>query len=85
MSKRFILILFILVSTFAIAPKATAQCAMCSLNAEQSVKNGNTQGKGLNSGIIYLLAIPYVLMMGLGVIWYKNYRKKANANREYFN
>ena len=79
MVKRFIVVLFILTSIITNVPKANAQCAMCSVNAEQSVKNGNTQGKGLNSGIIYLLAIPYVLMMSLGVLWYKNYRKKANS------
>ncbi len=83
MSKKFILIFLILISIFAILPKANAQCAMCSVNAEQSVKNGNTQGKGLNAGIIYLLAIPYVLMMGLGALWYKNYRKKVAASRQF--
>jgi hypothetical protein len=50
---------------------------MCSVNAEQSVKNGNTQGKGLNNGILYLLAIPYLLITGVGILWYVKYRKKT--------
>ena len=58
-------------------PSASAQCAMCTVSAEQSVKNGNTQGKGLNTGIIYLLAIPYLLITGMGILWYVKYRKKA--------
>ena len=52
---------------------------MCTVSAEQSVKNGNTQGKGLNDGIVYLLAIPYILIAGIGILWYKNYRKKITT------
>jgi hypothetical protein len=53
-----------------------AQCAMCTINAEQGVKNGNTQAKGLNTGVIYLLALPYLGIAGLGLLWYFKYRKK---------
>ncbi len=56
-----------------------AQCAMCTLNAENSVKNGNTQGKGLNNGILYLLAAPYLAIAGVGYVWYKKYRRKNVA------
>ena len=55
---------------------AYSQCAMCSANAENSVKNGNTQGKGLNDGILYLLAAPYIAVAAIGYLWYKKYRKK---------
>ncbi|MFD1768217.1 hypothetical protein [Sphingobacterium suaedae] len=54
---------------------AAAQCAMCSLNAENGTTNGNTQGKGLNDGILFLLAIPYLITVGIGLLWYKKYRK----------
>lgn len=54
-----------------------AQCAMCSLNAENSVQHGNTHGKGLNDGIMYLLAAPYIAVAVIGYIWYKSYRKKS--------
>ncbi len=53
-----------------------AQCAMCSLNAENSATNGNTQGRGLNDGILFLLAIPYLIAVGVGILWYTKYRKK---------
>jgi len=56
---------------------AVAQCAMCSLNAENSVKNGNTQGRGLNDGILFLLAVPYLAIAGVGVLWYAKYRRPA--------
>lgn len=80
MFMRAIFILFILISTFAIAPQAKAQCSMCTISAEQGTKNGNTQGKGLNDGIIYLLVIPYLLIAGIGILWYRNYRKKITIS-----
>lgn len=55
---------------------AQAQCSMCTLNAENSVQNGNTQGNGLNDGILYLLAMPYLAVAVVGFIWYKRYRRK---------
>jgi hypothetical protein len=55
---------------------AVAQCSMCTLNAENSVQNGNTQGKGLNKGIMFLLAAPYVAIAGVGYVWYTRYRRK---------
>ncbi|PPK99813.1 hypothetical protein [Parapedobacter indicus] len=57
-----------------------AQCAMCTLTAENATENGNTQGKGLNKGILFLLAIPYLAAVGVGVLWYKKYRGKKTVN-----
>lgn len=79
MFKKILFILFILVTTSAFTPQVKAQCSMCTISAEQGTKNGNTQGKGLNSGILYLLAIPYLLITGIGVLWYRNYRKKISS------
>ena len=63
---------FIVFSAF----EAGAQCSMCAMSAENSVQNGNTQGKGLNTGILYLLAAPYLAIAAVGFIWYKKYRRK---------
>lgn len=54
----------------------SAQCAMCSLNAENSVANGSTLGKGLNDGIMFLLGLPYLIALVIGVLWYKKFKKK---------
>jgi len=54
--------------------KANAQCAMCSLTAENSVKNGNTQGKTLNKGILFLLSCPFLATGIVGFVWFKRYR-----------
>jgi len=55
---------------------ATAQCAMCSLNAENSTQHGNTQGKGLNNGIFFLLGAPFLIGTGVAILWYTKFRKK---------
>lgn len=39
-----------------------SQCAMCKANAETNLKNGGSIAKGLNAGILYLMAIPYLLL-----------------------
>ena len=54
-----------------------AQCPMCKMSAESNMKGGGTFGNGLNAGIIYMLATPYLLVGTIGFIWWRN-RKKAN-------
>lgn len=73
--KRFFLLLIVaaMVSLVAVN-RANAQCAMCTLNAENSTKEGNTQGKGLNDGILFLLAMPFIIGGGVGILWYKKFR-----------
>lgn len=74
--KKVLAIFLFFTLVIAIQPEANAQCAMCTANAEMGVKNGNTQTKGLNTGVLYLLAIPFLLAGGVGVLWYTNFRKK---------
>lgn len=76
---RIILLSFILIFSGLSSKQVSAQCAMCTLNAENSVQNGNTAGKGLNKGILYLLAAPYLAIGLVGLLWYKKYRRK-NVN-----
>ncbi len=76
MKKTLSFILFSTAFLLLFAIDVQAQCAMCTINAEQGVKNGNTQAAGLNTGVIYLLVIPYLLATVVGIIWYKKYRKK---------
>lgn len=77
--KAIIFILVLSVATLLVTNTANAQCAMCGEIAANSVKNGNKQGLGLNNGILYLLAAPYLAIAGVGYVWYKKYRKKNVA------
>ena len=54
---------------------AFSQCAMCKAVAETDLANGGTASKGINSGILYLMIFPYLLLMTVGYFIYKNYKK----------
>lgn len=64
----------------AVAVEAAAQCVMCKAVAEDSAE-ANGLGRGLNTGILYLMAVPYVLLGVFGYVWYRN-RKRAAASPE---
>jgi len=76
---RLITAVFILSLIIFTSFETSAQCSMCTLTAENSVENGNTQGKGLNTGILLLLAAPYIAIAGVGYVWYTKYRRKNVA------
>jgi len=58
------------------AQSAKAQCAQCAATVETNNRSGAKTTNGLNQGILYLLAAPYLVVGAGGYIWYKNYRKK---------
>ncbi len=42
-------------------------------------EDGQTTAQGVNDGIVYLMAIPYLLVGGIGfVIYWKYFKKKKN-------
>ena len=53
-----------------------AQCVMCKAVAEDSADDGGL-GAGLNRGILYLMAVPYILLSALFFVIYKK-RKSAS-------
>ncbi len=73
---RLILVLFAISFLPIVAVKVKAQCAMCTTAVESNNKSGSNTTKGLNNGIIYLLAAPYLAVAVVGMIWYKKYRRK---------
>ena len=53
--------------------QASAQCAMCRSTLENNFSNGNPGiGAGINTGILYLLVLPYLAVMVLGYFWFKS-------------
>jgi hypothetical protein len=56
--------MFLLVMLFLLPADLAAQCAMCKQSAESSLKsNPGSIARGLNSGILYLMAVPYLAIM----------------------
>ena len=54
--------------------KTNAQCAMCRAVLEN--EEGQAAAKGINDGIVYLMAVPYVLFFGFAYFLYRKYNKK---------
>ncbi|CAN5407175.1 hypothetical protein BH10BAC1_BH10BAC1_04630 [soil metagenome] len=44
---------------------------MCRTSVESDLNNGGSIGRELNSGILYLMAIPYVILMLAGYFFFK--------------
>ncbi|SDZ88563.1 hypothetical protein SAMN05443667_101158 [Flavobacterium gillisiae] len=71
MKKRITILFFILSLFFSL--NVGAQCAMC--RAALGGKENNVQAQAVNDGIVYLMAIPYILVAGIG---YGVYRIRKN-------
>ncbi|WP_456437812.1 hypothetical protein [Psychroserpens sp.] len=55
--------------------ETNAQCAMCRAVLES--EEGQTTAEGVNDGIMYLMAIPYILVGSIGfIIYWKFFRRK---------
>ena len=73
--KKIILVIFLL----GIKVSVYSQCAMCKAVVESDLAAGGTAGKGINEGILYLMAIPYILMGTVGYFIYRHYKKNKLA------
>jgi hypothetical protein len=52
---------------------------MCRASVENNVSNGDTSiGAGLNTGILYLFAMPYTIALVIGILWYRAAKKRKN-------
>ena len=63
---------------FIFQTKLSAQCAMCKAVVEAYLKEGGSAGAGLNEGILYLMAMPYIAMLLFGVLYYFQKRSKQS-------
>ncbi|KIM09759.1 MAG: hypothetical protein KU29_00405 [Sulfurovum sp. FS06-10] len=68
-------IFFFFLFSFFFSLSTQAQCAMCRAALES--EDGGVKAEAINGGIVYLMAIPYILVGALGYIIYKmRYGKK---------
>lgn len=51
--------------------EGNAQCAMCRAVLES--EEGQSAAQGINDGIVYLMALPYILVGGIGYLIYKKF------------
>ncbi|MGI9547839.1 MAG: hypothetical protein ACR2MM_11405 [Flavobacteriaceae bacterium] len=64
------LVLIVFLAVLLMPMDSAAQCAMCRAVLESSGEN--SMAEGINDGIVYLMAIPYILV---AVLFYFVYRK----------
>ena len=83
--KKLTVILGFVFAFMLAAGDTYTQCAMCRGTVESSMGNGrNNVGVGLNTGIMYLFVMPYLLVIAIGYFWYRN-SKKERDEREFVN
>jgi len=68
------LLLFVIFS-LVLSVDIQAQCAMCKAAVEANLEAGDNIGAGLNTGILYLMAMPYIAVFLFGFFWYKQHKK----------
>ncbi|WP_448518279.1 hypothetical protein [Rhodoflexus sp.] len=76
--KKFLGFALLFLLVFMLTTKiAEAQCAMCRATVENNISTGaNRIGSGLNTGILYLMSIPYVLFLGIAYFWYRHSKEQ---------
>lgn len=68
--KKAAIILFLVLSNIVfLAGTSAAQCSLCTKTAQQL---GEKPAQGLNSGILYLMIMPFAIVGFIGFRWWKN-------------
>ena len=62
----------LLMMAIVIPAVSAAQCAMCRATAESATENVDKGiGEGLNDGIVYLMMLPYLLLIISGAVFFR--------------
>ncbi|MEL7401086.1 MAG: hypothetical protein AAGN35_04715 [Bacteroidota bacterium] len=62
-----------------------AQCPMCKAAVESGTDYGAKDSwlaSMLNTGILYLFALPYLVIMGVGILWYRGYKRRKREEAQ---
>ena len=75
--KNKVILIFLALVIFTL--NLNAQCAMCKAAVEANLKEGGSAGAGLNQGILYLMAMPYIALFVFGIFYYLQKRNKQTG------
>lgn len=75
MEQRSTKIVFIFLLLFVV-DLAFGQCSMCKAVASSNLEGGGAAAVGLNNGIMYLMAFPYIMIATVAFLWYRH--RQAN-------
>ena len=72
--KKLLFILFLVGCFLMFNNGAFAQCSIC---AKTVMQMGTKPAEGFNTGIIYLMVIPYIAIGIVGYRWWKSEKTKS--------
>lgn len=68
----------VLIVMLVSAVNAFSQCAMCRSTLENNYSNGDPGiAAGINTGILYLLSMPYLAIIVITYLWFKSSKRAA--------
>lgn len=67
--RKLFMVFVLMISVVA----ASAQCSICAKTASQM---GEDAARGLNGGILYLAAAPFLILSYIGYRWWQNNREE---------
>ncbi|MBS1555764.1 MAG: hypothetical protein JSU09_12645 [Bacteroidetes bacterium] len=74
MKTKIIGLIFLLL----ISADSFSQCAMCRAQLENNISNGNIGiAAGINFGILYLFAAPYLAISVIAFFWFRSSKRNA--------
>lgn len=85
--KRSILFSFFLVAVLiCLQADVFAQgCVQCRMGPSSNLEGGGNVARGINTGILYLMLIPYLLIMSIvGYVFRKQLSEKWNLIKAFF-
>lgn len=72
MGRYFALLALSIMATIVSVGTTFGQCAMCKAVAEESIsENGYGLAMGLNTGILFIMSIPYILLTLVVLVFYR--------------
>lgn len=74
MKKYFLILLLVVLLPLA----GEAQCAMCKAVVESGSNGGSSVADGLNGGIVYLMAFPYIILGAVGFAIYRQKKQRTS-------
>jgi hypothetical protein len=79
--------IFVLVIFLFLQLEVFAQgCVQCRMGPSSNLEGGGNVARGINSGILYLMLIPYLLIMSIvGYVFRKQLSEKWNIIKASFN
>jgi hypothetical protein len=87
MKRSFLYGLLILAILICLQADVFAQgCVQCRMGPSSNLEAGGNVARGINSGILYLMLIPYLLIMSIvGYVFRKQLSEKWELIKAYFN